>query len=344
MSLSNKKKYLSAITALVLLSLPGVSMPAVAEDIDNDKAMITVEGRFAGVDRYGTSVEVSKGGFLEGTDTVLLASGENFPDALSATASAAKVDASLLLTKNSEVPQSVIEEIKRLSPKEIILVGEIQSLNAGVEKTARSLTEKVTRIGGADRYETSLNLTKHFFKDTPGHLYITTGEDFPDALTAGALAGSKQAPLILVPGKDTLLKEQTKTLLKELAAPKAQVIGGSNSVSEELIREIKGITPQVERLAGTTRYDTGIAVAKTWNNPKEVLTASGDTYPDALTGSVLAAKQQKPLIIGSKYCGDGPFNRPLLDMGVKTATIIGGTNTFPSYLLTGTTCEEYPMA
>lgn len=78
--------------------------------------------RIAGPDRYKTAVEISKR-YVKNTDRVIVLSGENYPDAISASALSCENEYPILLTRKNKVSKEVVEEIKRVKAKEIILIG-----------------------------------------------------------------------------------------------------------------------------------------------------------------------------------------------------------------------------
>ena len=149
-----------------------------------------VPSRLAGDDRYETGVEISQQGFPDGADVVYVASGQKFPDGLAAAPAAARDDAPLLLTRPNAVPESVLEEIERLTPDTIVIVGGEPSVSAAVADELDALAGEVIRLGGDDRYETSRLIAQHAFPEGSANAFIATGRNFPDALSAGAAAGS----------------------------------------------------------------------------------------------------------------------------------------------------------
>lgn len=97
--------------------------------------------RVAGADRYGTSVEISKLVFDPAwTPVVFIASGETFPDALSA-GPATFGAGPLLLTRHDSLPAVVATEIKRLQPCFVVVVGGRSSVSDAVAAQADALAD-----------------------------------------------------------------------------------------------------------------------------------------------------------------------------------------------------------
>jgi N-acetylmuramoyl-L-alanine amidase len=92
---------------------------------------------------------------------VILASGENFPDALCAAPLATKYQAPILLTSKNSLPSAVENEINRLKPKNAILVGGTGAISDNIKTTLQNKGINVIRISGASRYETSLEIAKY---------------------------------------------------------------------------------------------------------------------------------------------------------------------------------------
>lgn len=114
--------------------------------------------RISGSDRYDTCVEISKKSF-DKANLAIITSGENYPDALSSGAFAAKYNSPLLLVKKDEIPDSVLKEMKRLGIKEVKIVGGENTISKMLlEKLEKDY--KVERISGEDRFATSVEVAK----------------------------------------------------------------------------------------------------------------------------------------------------------------------------------------
>ncbi|MEV8267589.1 cell wall-binding repeat-containing protein, partial [Microbacterium sp. NPDC076911] len=112
--------------------------------------------RIAGRDRYATSAAISVDQFAPGVATVYLASGESFPDALSAAAAAGAAGVPVLLSRSTALPAEIISELARLRPEKIVVLGGENTISDSVLHAAEAYaTDGVTRIAGRDRYATS---------------------------------------------------------------------------------------------------------------------------------------------------------------------------------------------
>lgn len=87
--------------------------------------------------------------------------GDIIADGISATPLAATYEAPLLIVKKDTLPQAINEELKRLRPEEIIVVGGVNTISDSVYNTIKSNTNaKMSRIWGNDRNETSLRIAE----------------------------------------------------------------------------------------------------------------------------------------------------------------------------------------
>lgn len=258
--------------------------------------------RISGNDRYATSVAISRSGFAPGTETVYIASGTDFPDALSGAPLAAMRGGPLLLTPRSGLPAVVIQEIKRLKPKTAIIFGGTGVVSATVESQLRQLTSYATvdRFAGADRYATSAVISQREFSpgNPPEVAYIANGAMFPDALSGAPVAGGDDGPLLL--SSSTILPAAVATELKRIKPARIVILGGTGSISVAVARQLEGYTAgSVARVAGVDRYSTSVAVSKASFAPDVPVAyvANGADYPDALAGSTLAGIQHGPVLL-----------------------------------------------
>ncbi|MDN7245546.1 cell wall-binding repeat-containing protein [Planococcus shenhongbingii] len=252
--------------------------------------------RISGASRYETAVNVSKKGWLS-SEKVVLAAGGDFPDALSAAPLAAYYDAPLLLTKTAALPAAVKDELMRLKAKEVILIGGNSAISPLVEKELVNLgiaQSKIKRISGTNRYATSANIAKAMTGTTEA--VIANGANFADALSMASIAGNKKMPILLT--KSNALPSEVKAHLSSKAYKKTYIIGGKGAISDATA---KGIRNSV-RIAGSSRYETNSAVIEYFKgslDSRKMYLSNGTNFPDALAGSVMAARQKAPLILTS---------------------------------------------
>jgi len=269
-------------------------------------AGLTVVG-IAGPNRYATSVEVSKKAFPTGAEAVVIATGENWPDALGGSSLAGALDGPILLTKKTALPSEVAAEIGRLGAKKAVILGSTAAVSSAVAGAVDALPGvSVERIGGANRYDTARMIAARAVSELGGAYdhtaFVATGGNFPDALGASPLAAKRGWPIFLV-NPATGADAATIAAMKAAGVTKAIVLGDARAVSEKSKNAItSGVPCTTERLAGANRYDTAVAVASFgvanaglgWDR---LALATGTNFPDALSGGVLQGRSSSVLLL-----------------------------------------------
>ena len=300
--------------------------------------------RLSGASRYDTAIAVSQQAFPAGAKVVLIATGQNYPDALAAGPAAAALTAPLLLTSTASLPIAVRNEIIRLHPDRIIVVGGAGAVSAAVFSSLVPLADDVERAEGANRYATARAITeKAFGPGTAPEVYIATGRNFPDALSASAVGAALGRPVLLVDGSASSLDTATTTLLSSLGATHVFIAGGTGVVSTGISTQLSNIGYVVERLGGANRYATSLKInAEGYDGaspaPIRAIIATGVNFPDALAGSAWAGKVRAPLFIVPGTCIPQGMLDELTSLGIIQSTLIGGTGVLTAGVFNGTVC------
>src|SRR5690606_39152835 len=115
-----------------------------------------------------------------GVGEVYLASGQQFPDALTATAPAVRDAAPVLLTKSGALPNAISTALGSLSPEQVYVVGGAAVISDAVMDEAEALTgANVVRISGVDRYATASELAQARFATADvDTVYVASGREF----------------------------------------------------------------------------------------------------------------------------------------------------------------------
>jgi putative cell wall-binding protein len=204
------------------------SVSTAVENALNAYATTGVVKRLGGADRYGTAVAISEEfGQMQGT--MYVAAGMSFPDALAGAGAAGTAHAPLLLVPKDSLPDTVRQEILRLLTTKIVLLGGTGVVSAQVEAELNQLAP-VTRIAGADRYQTAVNLSAATWPTANHHVFIASGTTFPDGLVGGAVAGERGSPLLLVP--PTHLPANVAAEIERLGPDDVTIFGGTGVVSQ----------------------------------------------------------------------------------------------------------------
>jgi len=257
-----------------------------------------------------------------------VAAGANYPDALAAGPVAAKAGAPVLLTRQDALPQVVADEITRLDPDSIVIVGATGSVSAAVESALNALAP-TTRISGANRFATGRALVASKFGAASANaVYLANGLNFPDALSGGGAAAAGGAPIILVNGTLGSLDADTLDLISSIAPTDVHLLGGPSSVSNGIQTQLDGLGYDVTRYAGANRYETSRLVNEAaFDQATNVVFATGATYPDALAGTPFAAIKDAPVYLVRKDCIP-PLTLEELDrLNTAFVTVLGGPST-----------------
>ena len=239
---------------------------------------------------------------------VVLSRSDIFADALGGAALAAAKQGPLLLTPPTGLNLDTKTEIQRVlgSSGEIYVLGSPTAISAGVVTQLTGLGYHVDRISGPDRYQTSIAIADTITK-TPDQVLVSTGLNFPDALSAGAAAGSYDSPgasavgfpsSVVILSKDTALPAPTLTYLNGHKAA-AEMFGIGNQAWTALQNNGLGDTIQSVKLAGANRYETSAAVAQWFfsGNMVQAGLATGFNWPDALGGGAFMGSIFGPMVL-----------------------------------------------
>jgi putative cell wall-binding protein len=280
--------------------------------------------RIDGANRYETAVEVSRDRYPAydevdpgfGADVVVLSRADDFADGLAGVPLAAAKDGPLLLTGTAALWPDTRAEIQRvLAPGGTVYVlGGTGAVSAAVETEIEGLGYTVERLAGANRYETAVAVALET-SAAPEAVFVTTGTTFADALAAGPAAAAyatydeetldRLSNGVVVLSNGSSLPAVTAEYL-ESAGAGAQVVAAVGGPAAQAMSAYEG----VEDLVGANRYETAMKVARfcfvtteevdgeTWAvGPWSVTVASGETFPDALSGGAYAAAWGEPLLL-----------------------------------------------
>ena len=261
--------------------------------------------RLAGSSRYDTASKISQAAF-DKTSTVILASGENYADALAAVpyASSRYNEAPILLTKKNALPDETLAEIKRLGAKYVCILGGEGAISKAVENKLKKEGLTIDRFEGKNRFETATEIARASFY-TPQNVFFVYYNNYADALAAGAAAAVKNAPILYLKTNGEI-DADTAAYLKELkdrnCVKNAYVIGGEGVISNEMAdKAAKALgLEKATRIAGKDRFETNLEVNKKFAADmygNMVCAATGMDFPDALSGGVYAAINKAPIIL-----------------------------------------------
>lgn len=253
--------------------------------------------RIWGADRYATATALSASTFKAGVPVVYIATGGTFPDALAGGPAARIKGGPILLALSGSIPDATRAELTRLKPARIVVLGGPAAIADRVVTDLRAYTAgSVSRVWGADRYATAASISAATFASAPV-VYVATGENFPDALGAGAVAAARKAPLLLV--RAGSIPAATTAELARLK-PSTIVIVGSTGVVSNGVAAALAAHGAVTRISGADRYASTVALSAASfpaNGPGTVYVATGKVFPDGLTAGPIAGLRNGPLLL-----------------------------------------------
>jgi len=257
--------------------------------------------RVAGADRYETAVLVSKASFEPGVGVVYVVTGEKFPDAVAAGSVAGREMGPVLLTRAGSLPSVTRDELVRLKPARVVVVGGTSAVAESVVQSVRGAVPGavIDRVAGVDRYDTAAKLSQRVFSTVGRTVYVGSGLGFTEILAAAAAAGRDGVPLLLVPGSSSVLPLSVAVELDRLKPSRVVVLGGVETVSGSLVSQIQkvAVSASVERVLGIDAYEVAASVASTFKPGGTVYVATGAVFADGLAGGALATVKGSPIMV-----------------------------------------------
>ncbi|MEG1410465.1 MAG: cell wall-binding repeat-containing protein, partial [Terrisporobacter sp.] len=273
--------------------------------------------KIAGANRFETAVEIAKqrrsqGGEVSGTNSIVLVNSTSMIDGLTAAPYASSINADVLLTNADAIPEATMDYIEDLRKadqnrlEEITVIGGESVVSNAVVAKLNAKGIKVTRLGGADRHETSVLVAKQMIgiKELENAFVVApTGE--ADAMGIAPVAVRKNAPII-VEGFNGL-SNYSKTLLKGASI---DVIGGGvTEQSKKELEKLAGDNADLEVIAGADRFETNAKlISKYFTEGIDTIYVAKDGYTeknnqmlvDALAVGSLAGKDKAPVVLASE--------------------------------------------
>lgn len=301
--------------------------------------------RLFGTSRFDTAIATSRAHWATAGDpsdtrapakAVVLSRSDTFADALSGSALAAAKEGPLLLTPTDSLWPTTRSEILRLLGTDptatVYLLGSQVALSQAVEDEVKAMGYNVVRLAGQSRFATSIAIANEI-DPTPDLVLAATGMNFPDALAAGAAAGSYNVPgtglsAVVVLTQDTVLPAVTKSYLDNLLVsnPFAVLFG----IGKQGTAALDAGGYSFVEIWGNSRYETALYTGQVFFGGQTVVgVATGTNWPDALAGGALMATLNGPLLITPSNSNNlDIFTEFLLDVdcgSIATGLIFGST-------------------
>lgn len=278
--------------------------------------------RLAGDNRYATALDITNY-FRRKSGDVILVNGTKAPDALTASTLAAQLKAPMLMIGQQSITDDVLMRLQDLEAKRIVLLGGENSISQNIEALLEKEKYEVTRIAGANRYDTAEQImqTTHADMENQKRLILASGENLSDALAISAVAANENIPVLLT-SKDTLPPSIEPTLYN---AEEVIIVGGVNSVSQAIENALSRKGVLTTRIAGANRYDTALHIANTYfPNAVNFFIANGAVPYDALVSGALAGKYDGPILLVNPISNNEQLHEYLEGQYIRRIALLGG--------------------
>lgn len=348
MKVRNRRVVALAGAALAAASLALPMIPAQAT------STFSFTKRFAGTDRYDTAAEIATTNFAN-RDEVVLATGENFPDALAGNFLAGALSTPILLTRRDSLPLDTSSALITLKATKVTLLGGTGAISTAVENDLRGRGYTVKRVAGATRYETALEAGRQGIRDNGDAVgtvngkktaILASGERFPDALAGGPMAWSAKLPVLLT--GPNFLSPEAATGIRDFGIEQVLILGGTSAVSSNVETQVKAMTGVTTvRLDGRDRTETATTVATYAQDnlafsKSDINLARGDDGgmgADALAGGPHAGREKSPILLAN-----GPTSLDAASMANATFLNANKTTLETGHIFGGTTAVSQAVA
>lgn len=211
------------------------------------------------------------------------------------------------------------------------IVKEAKDLNKKKKEKKKKKSEKIQRLSGDNRYETSVEVSEKNFKSADT-VVLASGQNIADALVASSYADIEEAPILLT--NKNSISDEVLDEIERLKADKVVIVGGQSSISSSVESRLKKEDIKVTRISGSDRFDTSDKlsqeVSRLSKKSSQAILVNGYKNIDALSVSSLATKEELPILLNGRNALNMSVKNRLRQMNVKKVYIIGGNNSISS--------------
>jgi len=300
--------------------------------------------RLSGNNRYDTMAAIVNKAFAPDRTmrVAVLASGANFPDALSAAALAGSSLAPILTTDPNTLSEQALIQLKRLNVAKVYIMGGEAAVSANVEQTLVAQGYQTQRVSGADRVETAIRALEAASSDGANSdtVIVATGYNFADSLSISPFSYMTRSPILLTQANGMLSDATVAAIRAHAHIRKAVIVGGPAAVSNAVEGQLKALGISGVRIEGADRYETSKRIADfesaagDWFNYVEPVVTTGKAFPDALAGAPFAANSGRVVLLVD-HEGDATvraMGEHKFDVGARYY-VLGGTNAVSNELV-----------
>ncbi|MBV4425986.1 cell wall-binding repeat-containing protein [Clostridium tyrobutyricum] len=336
--MKNKK----LVSLVLLASLTTTILGSGINSTDVSASSLVQVTRISGKDRYETAVNAAKANWTDGSDNAVIVNGNSYADAISASTLAKKLDAPILFTGKNSLDSNTISELKQLKPKNIYIIGGTGVVSSQIETKLSESCDKVIRIGGVSRYETNLNVAKELVDKlgtSKENVIAVSGNGFADALSVAPIAAAENQILLLTNNNQSSIQDTINFARDSYVT----VVGTTNSINKTIYDAIHAD----KRInGGSDRFATNLNILNQFKSYLKydkayVANASKNTldnqFSDALVASVLAGKNNSPLVLLDKQTSSTTVNAiNYLKTNLTSSSevdILGGNGVIPETII-----------
>lgn len=211
------------------------------------------------------------------------------------------------------------------------IVKEAKDLNKKKKEKKKKKSEKIQRLSGDNRYETSVEVSEKNFKSADT-VVLASGQNIADALVASSYADIEEAPILLT--NKNSISDEVLDEIERLKADKVVIVGGQSSISSSVESRLKKEDIKVTRISGRDRFDTSDKlsqeVSRLSKKSSQAILVNGYKNIDALSVSSLATKEELPILLNGRNALNMSVKNRLRQMNVNKVYIIGGNNSISS--------------
>lgn len=300
--------------------------------VDSRSAHATKLDRMGGADRYETAVMVARRVVSEGMagSTILLTTGENYPDAISA--GGWQGNAAVVLTKRSVIPPSSLELLRESWVREVFVIGGPSVIDDSIVERLRTLGKSVTRLWGDNRFDTSVEVSKVTNPaKSVSTIWIAPGNSFSDQLVAAAGARRSGGAFLVVP-ENGVLSSNTSNEIARLAkdGSEIRVVDHRSQLTRMNVSNLKRVNFNVDPYQISVDTQTASST---------IIVASGENWPDALGGTRLVGSS-RGMILTRRSCSPTGVSTRL--QRADRLIVLGGQAALSSASVRGTSCPASP--
>lgn len=245
----------------------------------------------------------------------------------------AKSEIDKLTDLSSDEKTNFKNKIDSSTSKESIeaIVKEAKDLNKKKKEKKKKKSEKIQRLSGDNRYETSVEVSEKNFKSADT-VVLASGQNIADALVASSYADIEEAPILLT--NKNSISDEVLDEIERLKADKVVIVGGQSSISSSVESRLKKEDIKVKRISGSDRFDTSDKlsqeVSRLSKKSSQAILVNGYKNIDALSVSSLATKEELPILLNGRNALNMSVKNRLKQMNVNKVYIIGGNNSISS--------------